>query len=197
MSPLKNVIRVLVMFLGAAAGAQRLPFGITPQHYALTFAPDLEKAVFNGDETIDLEVNKATRTIVLNAIELEFQETTVTQEGRTQSAKWSFAPETQQATLTVPEDLQPGAASLHIKMRGFYLVKTKLRNYAASQFESTDARRAVPSFDEPAYKAKFDVALVVNKGDTAISNGHIISDTPGPGEGKHTIQFSTTPKMPP
>src|ERR1051326_5226863 len=161
MSSLKNVIWVLVMFLGAAAGAQRLPFGITPQHYALTFAPDLEKAVFNGDETIDLEVNKATRTIVLNAIELEFQETTVTQEGRTQSAKWSFAPETQQATLTVPEDLQPGAASLHIKfsgilndkLRGFYLVKTRQRNYAASQFESTDARRAFPSFDEPAYRS--------------------------------------------
>ncbi|HZD94652.1 MAG TPA: M1 family aminopeptidase, partial [Candidatus Sulfotelmatobacter sp.] len=41
----------------------------------------------------------------------------------------------------------------------------------------------------------FDIKLVVDKGDTAISNGKIISDTPGPGEGKHTIQFSTTPKM--
>jgi aminopeptidase N len=203
MAPLRKVILVLAVLLPMAAAAQRLPFGITPQHYAVTFAPDLEKAVFSGDETIDLEINKATRTIVLNAIELEFQEASVTQEGRTQSAKWSFAPETEQATIAVPEDLQPGPASLRIKfsgilndkLRGFYLVKTRQRNYAASQFESTDARRAFPSFDEPAYKAKFDIALVVDKGDTAISNGHIISDTPGPGERKHTIQFSTTPKM--
>jgi len=203
MTPLEKVIWILVVFLPMAAGAQRLPFGVTPQHYALTFAPDLQKAVFSGDATIDLEINKATKTIVLNAIELDFQEATLTQEGRTQSAKWSFAPETQQATIAVAEDLQPGPASLHIKfsgilndkLRGFYLVKTRERNYAASQFESTDARRAFPSFDEPAYKAKFDIAIVAEKGDTAISNGHIISDTPGPGEGKHTIQFSTTPKM--
>src|SRR6202000_968205 len=58
-----------------------------------------------------------------------------------------------------------------------------------------DARRAFPSFDEPALKATFDVTLIVDKGDTAISNGRIVTDTPGPGAGKHTLKFSTTPKM--
>ncbi|MGA2608974.1 MAG: hypothetical protein ABSH01_16145 [Terriglobia bacterium] len=33
------------------------------------------------------------------------------------------------------------------------------------------------------------------KGDTAISNGKIIADTPGPGEGKHTLRFSPSPRM--
>ena len=60
--------------------------------------------------------------------------------------------------------------------------------------ESTDARVAFPSFDEPAYKATFDMTAIVDKGDTAISNGEIVSDTPGPGD-KHTIKFSTSPKM--
>ena len=32
-------------------------------------------------------------------------------------------------------------------------------------------------------------------GDTAISNGRIVSDTPIPGTGRHTITFSTSPKM--
>ncbi len=49
--------------------------------------------------------------------------------------------------------------------------------------------------DEPALKAKFDIKLIVDKDDTAISNGRIVSDTPGPVEGKHTLEFSTTPKM--
>jgi aminopeptidase N/puromycin-sensitive aminopeptidase len=53
----------------------------------------------------------------------------------------------------------------------------------------------MPSFDEPAYKAVFRITLVVDKGDTAISNGRIISDTPGPGDTRHTLQFSPSPKM--
>jgi aminopeptidase N len=61
--------------------------------------------------------------------------------------------------------------------------------------DATDARRAFPSFDEPASKAVFRVTLIIDKGDTAISNGRIISDTPGPGDGKHTLQFSRSPKM--
>ncbi len=63
------------------------------------------------------------------------------------------------------------------------------------QFESTDARRAFPSFDEPALKATFDISLVVDAGDTALSNGPIASDTPGPAAGKHTLHFARTPRM--
>jgi aminopeptidase N/puromycin-sensitive aminopeptidase len=64
-----------------------------------------------------------------------------------------------------------------------------------TQFEATDARRAFPCFDEPALKATFSVSLVVDAGDTAISNMKIVSDTPGPAAAKHTIAFAATPKM--
>ena len=84
---------------------------------------------------------------------------------------------------------------LNDKLRGFYLSKTKLRNYGVTQFEATDARRAFPCFDEPALKATFDVTLVVDAGDTAISNTKMVRDTPGPVAGKHTVAFATTPKM--
>jgi hypothetical protein len=60
--------------------------------------------------------------------------------------------------------------------------------------ESTDARVAFPCFDEPSYKATFDLTAMIDKADTAISNGEIVSDTPGPGD-KHTIKFATSPKM--
>ena len=109
----------------------------------------------------------------------------------------------EQATFTFPEKLPAGKATLSIaytgilndELRGFYLSKTARRNYAVTQFESTDARRAFPCFDEPAFKATYDVSLVIDSGDTAISNGPIASDTPGPGDGKHTLKFFTTPKM--
>jgi len=200
---LKKSIWMILVFLPLFAAAQRLPYGLSAKHYGLTFTPDLQKAVFSGDETLDVEVNKNANAFTLNAIELEFQEATITQDNKTQVAKWSFAPDKEQVTLTVADELEPGPANIHIKytgilndkLRGFYLARTKQRNYATTQFESTDARRAFPSLDEPAYKATFDITLVANKGDTAISNSVIASDTPGPAEGKHTIKFATTPKM--
>jgi aminopeptidase N/puromycin-sensitive aminopeptidase len=96
-----------------------------------------------------------------------------------------------------------GPATIHItytgilnsEMRGLYLGKDDQgRRYAASQFESTDARRAFPSFDEPEYKATFDITAVADKGQVAISNYKVVSDTPGPGD-KHTVKFATTAKM--
>src|SRR5262249_15338931 len=85
--------------------------------------------------------------------------------------------------------------TLNDKLRGFYLSRSGNRKYAVTQFEPTDARRAFPSFDEPDKKATFDITIVADKGDTAISNSRIESDKPGPGENKHTIKFATTPKM--
>ena len=109
----------------------------------------------------------------------------------------------EQATLHFAKPLPAGPVTLEIayrgilndKLRGFYLSKTKLRNYGVTQFEATDARRAFPCFDEPALKATYDLSLVVDAGDTAISNTQIVRDTPGPDTGNHTIAFATTPKM--
>src|ERR671930_289956 len=36
---------------------------------------------------------------------------------------------------------------------------------------------------------------MIDRGDVAISNGRVIADTPGPESGKHTVTFSTTPKI--
>jgi aminopeptidase N len=198
----KFICTVLVL-VTVLAGAQRLPDTITPQHYDLSFTPDLQKATFTGEETIQVQVASRTVAVVLNAAELEIQQAEITQADKTQVAQTSFQPEKEQVTLAVPAPLEPGAASIHIKfsgilndkLRGFYLAKTKLRNYATTQFEAADARRAFPSFDEPAFKATFDITLKVDKNDTAISNGRIVADVSGPGADKHTIKFSTTAKM--
>jgi aminopeptidase N/puromycin-sensitive aminopeptidase len=202
---MKRLLAVAVWSTLATLGvsAQRLPENAMPDSYDLKFEPDLGSATFAGDETIHVHLEKATTSIVLNSAEIEFKEAWVGTADFKQAAAVSKDEKNETATLTVPSAVPAGPAEIHIrftgilndKLRGFYLSQTARRRYAVTQFEATDARRAFPSFDEPAYKAVFRVALVVDKADTAISNGKIVSDTPGPGSGKHTLQFSDSPKM--
>ncbi|MGP8174800.1 MAG: M1 family metallopeptidase [Terracidiphilus sp.] len=193
----------LILAPARPASAQRLPSSVRPEHYTLTLTPDLKAATFSGVESIGLDLAEPTDRITLNAAEIAFQSVTVTANGKQQTATVALDKDKEQAAFTFPEKLPAGKATLSIaytgilnnELRGFYLSKTARRNYAVTQFEPTDARRAFPSFDEPAFKASYDVSLVVDSGDTAISNSPIETDTPGPAAGKHTLKFSTTPKM--
>ena len=203
MKRIQAVLPFLVLTLSLAT-AQRLPDGIArPDNYKLKFTPDLEKATFEGDETITVRVLKPTSEITLNSADIDFHEISITSGGATQKAKATAEKDKEMVVLAVEKPLAAGPATIHItytgilnsEMRGLYLGKDDQgRKYAASQFEATDARRAFPSFDEPDYKATFDITAVADKGQVAISNYKVESDTPGPGD-KHTVTFATTAKM--
>ena len=194
---------VALLLITSPVAAQRLSDAVIPEHYTLWFAPDLEKETFRGRETIRVQITRATRTITLHAAEIEFGDVTITAGGHTQDAQVKAEPGMETATLTVPQEIPAGTATLQIayngilndKLRGFYLSRANGRKYAVTQMEATDARRAFPSFDEPRFKATFDLSLMVDAADTAISNGALVSDVPGPESGKHTVTFATTPKM--
>ena len=194
---------VISLFACFSAPAQRLPENVVPDSYDLKFTPDLSSATFSGEETIHAHMQKAATSVVLNSAEIEIKEAAIASPDFKQAASFTNDDKTETATITVPSTVPAGPVDISIrftgilndKLRGFYLSQTARRRYAVTQFEATDARRAFPSFDEPAYKAVFRITLVVDKNDTAISNGKIISDTPGPGAGKHTLKFSDSPKM--
>jgi len=202
---MKRVLAVLsfLVLTMTLASAQRLPETARPENYKLTFTPDLENAKFEGDETITVKVLKPTSDITLNSADIDFHDVTVTSGGSVQKAKVTPDKDKEMVVLSVEKPLAAGAATIHItytgilnsEMRGLYLGKDDQgRKYAASQFEATDARRAYPSFDEPDYKATFDITAVADKGLVAISNQKVLSDTAGPGD-KHTVKFATTAKM--
>ena len=202
-SRLSRALLCLGFVTATAAYAQRLPDTVIPRRYTLQLAPDLQAATFTGVETIDVDVKQPVQAIVLNAAEIKFGTVTAEAGGKQLNGTVTLDSAKEQASLSFGQTLQPGPVTLHIdytgilnnELRGFYLSKTKKRNYAVTQFEPTDARRAFPSFDEPAFKATFSVSLIVDKGDTAISNTNVVSDTPGPSPDKHTVRFATTPKM--
>ena len=194
-----------VLFLSSPSPAfgQRLPTTIIPTHYTLKLTPDLKAATFSGEEEIDVNISQPTNSITLNAIEINVLSVTIFPNGPQQRGTVNLDAEKQQATFTFPNTVPAGNATIKIhytgilnnELRGFYLSKTARRNYAVTQFEATDARRAFPCFDEPAFKASFDISLVIDAADTAISNTSIVADTPGPGVNKHALVFGTTPKM--
>jgi aminopeptidase N len=201
-------MRVLILcacalLVPATGSAQRLPSNVTPVHYDITVAPDLAAATFSGEETIRVRLAAPASSITLNAAEIRMDDVSISAGGRTQKASVKLDAAQEQATLSVLSALPAGEAEIHIAyqgilnndLRGLYLSNANNRRYAVTQLEATDARRMFPCFDEPAFKATFALTAIIDSGDHAISNGAVISDTPGPGSGKHTVKFETTPKM--
>jgi aminopeptidase N len=200
---LRWALVVVVLLSAAPLEAQRLPRTVVPDHYDIAITPDLATATFAGTTRIRVRLDKPSTEIVVNAAEIAFEAVTIAAAGRTQTAKVTLDAAREQATLTVAESIPAGAAEISItyrgilngQLRGLYLSHANNRRYAVTQLEATDARRMFPSFDEPSFKATFALTATIDAGDTAISNGAVIADTPGPGAGKHTLTFDLTPRM--
>ncbi len=114
--------RILAVFTFALmtvslAAAQRLPEVAAPENYKLTFTPDLEKATFEGDETISIRVLKQTSEITLNAVDIDFHEVTIASGGNTQKAKVTPDKDKEMVTLVVEKPLSAGA-TIHITYTG-------------------------------------------------------------------------------
>ena len=189
--------------------SHRLPTNVTPERYQIRLTPDLTTWTFTGEESVSVKIHEPVREVVLNAAELEFHAVTATgANGKTIGGTVTLDGENEQAVVTFPEPLAAGNSKLEIKFAG--ILNDKLHGFyrstykdadgnnkplASTQFESTDARRAFPCWDEPAFKAVFQVALVVDQGLTAISNARVVREIPLPGTGKKEVVFADTIKM--
>jgi aminopeptidase N len=195
----------ILFFIVAVSGmqAQRLPKTVVPSHYKLFLDPDIKAQKFTGEETITVQVQQTTGEIVLNSLGLEISLAEATAGGDTMPAQVSYNKPSEMVRLTFAKPLPAGAVSLHLKysgkltsgLRGLYLSKSARRQYAVTQFEGTYARMMFPCFDEPGFKATFDLTVIADKGDTAISNGRIQDDKAISGSERHEIIFSRSPKM--
>src|SRR4051812_26039703 len=68
------VFLALTLLAAVPASAQRLPGGVTPEHYDLAFVVDLVHERFDGTETIRVNVAAPTTRILLKAADTDFRE---------------------------------------------------------------------------------------------------------------------------
>jgi hypothetical protein len=130
----------LLLFAAPVLVAQRLPTNVRPEHYTLHLTPDIDKATFSGDETIDVTLAQAADTITLNAAEIQFQSVTANAGKRQMKADVALDAAKEQATFTFPGTLPAGPVTLKIaytgilnnELRGFYLSKAEGRRYAVT-----------------------------------------------------------------
>ena len=184
----------------------KLPKQVVPEEYAIRIAPDLKKLTFTGAETIKLSVRQAVRELVLNAAEIEIASASIDEKPLAKSAL-KLDPKEETLTVSLGNELAPGSHSLSLKFsgkinqqgQGLYHAPYQEQGTGArkdmlgTQFEATDARRMFPCWDEPSFRARFQLAAVVPENFTAISNMPIEREEKVAG-GKE-VHFAMSPSM--
>lgn len=180
----------------------KLPKEIVPRSYAIRIEPDLAKDKFRGSELIDIEVSKPVRQIVLNARGLAISRAQLG--GQTLTPRLDEKKQT--LTFALPSELAPGRHRLELGFSGSlgeqpcglfiarYQVGQQKRRALATQMEPTDARRMFPCWDEPVFRATFELTAVVPASHTAVSNMPVASET-ALANGLKEVRFGSTPPM--
>jgi aminopeptidase N len=199
--------------LASQEATTQLPRGVIPSHYDIELTPDAAKGRFTAKARITVNVTKATSSITLNAADLRFDSVSVAPVGgaadalKAQAGKASVDADAQTATFAFDKPLAPGLYKLALDYSGTIGTQAvglfsldypgsdgKQQRALYTQFENSDARRMIPSWDEPAYKATFTLEATIPAGQMAVSNMPAAGTVKLP-DGRQKVSFAKSPKM--
>ena len=205
----------------------RLPSHVAPTAYTLKMLIDLAPGsmLFNGEVAIQVSVLESTSQVILHAQQMAIDRVLIrTSDGTQINNTWQLQEHSGDSEWVANQflviDLDYGAelaanttfallidyhANLTNSLAGLYYStyaspdRPDLPIYiATTQFEPTDARRAFPCFDEPIYKATFDVTIAAQSTHpTTLFNTLPLSTRSLTinGTSWYETTFRTTPKM--
>ena len=199
--------------LAAAPAAEQtttqLPRNVRPTHYDVAIAPVAAALTFDGKVTVSIDVLQPTSSITLNAIDMAFSKVGLSSAaGKTLFAmpKVQVNAIDQTATFLFDQTIAPGRYKLTMHYTGKigtlasglfaidYDTAAGKKRALYTQFENSDARRLIPSWDEPAYKATFSLEATVPSAQMAVSNMPIEKRI-DLGDGRSRVRFALSPKM--
>ena len=193
----------------------KLPKTVVPTDYSIRIEPNLDNLTFIGSETVKLDVRAPVRALVLNAAEIEVANASVDDKAVPADAL-KIDKENELLRINLADELSTGPHKLALNFsgkineqgRGLYYMPYQEEGTGAkkitlgTQFEATDARRFFPCWDEPAFRARFQLTVVVLKNWLAVSNMPIESEAPLNGRARaqahdtmKEVRFAPTPLM--
>ncbi|KRY01955.1 Aminopeptidase N [Trichinella pseudospiralis] len=166
----------------------RLPKSVKPLEYTLkvqvyypnsaTTSPSDKLFTFDGNLTVEIECISSTKNITMNLEEINIVASSLKLIEKNTKKKIEFSNPAfevesvaQMVTFYPVSELEPNkryflsmsyTGKLADDLQGFYRA-----NYT---FEPTDARRALPCFDEPEFKSVFTLTVIHPANTTALSN---------------------------
>ncbi|HWX17297.1 MAG TPA: M1 family metallopeptidase, partial [Chthoniobacterales bacterium] len=184
----------------------KLPKQVVPTDYAIRIVPNIETLTFTGTETVKLSVREPVHKLVLNALEIKIASASIDDKTLPESGV-KIDKKNELVTLTLPSELPAGEHHLALTFsgkinqqgRGLFYARYQEQGTAAkktmlgTQFEATDARQLFPCWDEPSFRARFQLTAVVPENWLAISNMPVESETKI--DKGREVRFGTTPPM--
>jgi alanyl aminopeptidase len=199
MRTLALTLLVPLCLLAADAPKLRLGADVHPTRYAADLTALPAAATFSGIIDIDVTLAKPASLVWLNATDLTIQQATVnSQAAAVESAGEDFI------ALRLPAALPAGPAKIHIVYQGKISANSSAgifqgedagTPYLFTQFESLDARRAFPCFDQPDFKTPWQLTLHIRQTDQAFSNTPQASETAEP-NGMKRVAFAESKPLP-
>ncbi|WP_152682798.1 M1 family metallopeptidase [Caenimonas sp. SL110] len=204
-----SVIAAFISFaaLGATPDPKppqiRLTDVVQPIAYDLTLTIVPDARGFDGRVEIDVDLKRPLDFFWINARELAIGRVSLTIGAKVHEAA-VVAGGPNFVGLRFASMLPSGRGRLSIaytgtfttkETRGIFTQQDRGQWYAYTQFEPMNARRAVPSFDEPRWKTPWTIALNVRQEHLAVSNNPAASET-DIGNGMKQVRFTKTPPLP-
>ena len=179
---------------------------VLPVEYSVRIVPNIDKFAFTGTERVKLNVRSPVRQLVLNSLELKITHASLDGKVLPKSAIKTDK-KNELLILAFRSEFAAGDHTLALSFTGkinqqgqglFYMPYQEQgsgtkRIMLGTQFEATDARRFFPCWDEPVFRARFQLTTVVPEDWHAVSNMPIEYEKKTAG-GKE-VRFAATPPM--
>lgn len=185
----------------------QLPKTVTPVEYLLRIVLEIEQGKVTGSAQIKVQVREPVRQIVLNSAGLTIQKATLqAPDGVVRELTPQPDEQREVLTLSSPDEIVAGVWTVNLEWQGklseqpvgLYIMRHKTpageKRALASQMQATDARRLFPCWDEPAFRAAFQLTAVVPEAHTALFNMPEERST-ALGDGRKEVVFARTPSM--